>query len=55
MKILESYIIGVIVCRSMTSMNESIMKGDRRGRLRYTPEQRKSMVAAYLASGLSWL
>jgi hypothetical protein len=33
-------------------MNESIMKTDRRGRLRYTPEQKKTMVDAYLASGL---
>lgn len=37
----------------MTPMNESIMKADRRGRLRYTPEQKKTMVDAYLASGLS--
>ncbi len=34
-------------------MNESIMKTDRRGRLRYTPEQKKTMIDAYLASGLS--
>jgi hypothetical protein len=34
-------------------MNESILKSDRRGRLRYTPEQKKTMVDAYLASGLS--
>lgn len=34
-------------------MNESILKADRRGRLRYTPEQKKIMVEAYLASGLS--
>jgi transposase-like protein len=34
-------------------MNESIMKADRRGRLRYTPEQKQTMVAAYRASGLS--
>ena len=52
-KIPDAYIIGVIVCRSMTSMNESIMKSARRGRLRYTPEQKKSMVDAYLGSGLS--
>jgi hypothetical protein len=45
-KIPDAYIIGVIVCRSMTSMNESIMKSARRGRLRYTPERRKFMVAA---------
>jgi transposase-like protein len=29
------------------------MKTDRRGRLRYTSEQKKTMVDAYLASGLS--
>jgi len=34
-------------------MNESIMKTDRRGRLRYTPEQKKTMVEGYQASGLS--
>lgn len=34
-------------------MNESIMKADRRGRLRYTPEQKQTMIDAYLASGLS--
>lgn len=37
----------------MTAMNESIMKTDQRGRLRYTPEQKKTMVDAYLASGLT--
>jgi transposase-like protein len=30
-----------------------MMKTDRRGRLRYTPEQKQTMVAAYRASGLS--
>ena len=34
-------------------MNESMMKADRRGRLRYTPEQKQMMVDAYRASGLS--
>ena len=34
-------------------MNESIMKTDRRGRLRYTPEQKNTIVEAYQASGLS--
>jgi len=34
-------------------MNESIMKSDQRGRLRYTPEQKKTMVDTYRASGLS--
>jgi transposase-like protein len=34
-------------------MNESILKTDRHGRLRYTPEQKKTMVDAYRASGLS--
>ena len=37
----------------MTPMNESILKADRLGRLRYTPEQKKTMVDAYLVSGLS--
>ncbi len=36
-----------------TAINEFIMKTDRRGRLRYTPEQKKTMVDAYLVSGLS--
>ena len=34
-------------------MNESIMKTDRRGRLRYTEEQKSTMIEAYRASGLS--
>jgi len=34
-------------------MNESIVKTDRRGRMRYAPEQKRSMVDAYLSSGLS--
>lgn len=34
-------------------MNESLLKTDRIGRLRYTPEQKKTMVDAYRASGLS--
>jgi transposase-like protein len=34
-------------------MNESILKTDQIGRLRYTPEQKKTMVDAYRASGLS--
>lgn len=34
-------------------MNESIMKTDGRGRLRYTPEQKMTMVDAYRCSGLS--
>ena len=37
----------------MTLMNESLLKTDRIGRLRYTPEQKKTMVDAYRASGLS--
>jgi transposase-like protein len=37
----------------MTDMNEVILKADRRGRLRYTPEQKQVLVAAYEASGLS--
>lgn len=34
-------------------MNESLLKSDRQRRLRYTPDQKKTMVDAYLASGLS--
>lgn len=37
----------------MTATNDSIMKADRRGRLRYSPEQRTALVEAYQASGLS--
>ena len=37
----------------MTLMNESLLKTDRIGRLRYTPEQKKTMLDAYRASGLS--
>ena len=37
----------------MTPMNESLMKTDRRGRLRYTPEQKKTMIEAFQSSGLS--
>lgn len=37
----------------MTEMNEVILKADRRGRLRYTAEQKQTLVEAYEASGLS--
>jgi transposase-like protein len=37
----------------MTPMNESVLKTDQIGRLRYTSEQKKTMVDAYRASGLS--
>jgi transposase-like protein len=37
----------------MTDMNEVILKADRRGRLRYTPEQKQALIEAYEASGLS--
>lgn len=33
--------------------NDTIMKADRRGRLRFSPEQRTSLLKAYQASGLS--
>ena len=33
-------------------MNESIMKTDRLGRLRYAPEQKAAIIEAYLASGM---
>ena len=35
----------------MTSMNESIMKTDKRGCLRYTPKQKRFIFEAYQASG----
>lgn len=34
-------------------MNDSLLKTDKIGRLRYTSEQKKTMVDAYWASGLS--
>ena len=34
-------------------MNKAILKSDRRGRLRYTPDQREALVKACQASGLS--
>ncbi len=34
-------------------MNESVLKTDKIGRLRYTSEQKKTMIEAYRASGLS--
>lgn len=34
-------------------MNDTIMKSDRRGRLRYTPEQKAALMDAYQSSGLS--
>ena len=37
----------------MTDMNAVILKADRRGRLRYTPEQKQALIDAYEASGLS--
>jgi len=40
----------------MTEMNETngvILKTDRRGRLRYSPEQKQAFIEAFEASGLS--
>lgn len=37
----------------MTATNDRIIKSDRRGRLRYTPDQREALVKACQASGLS--
>jgi hypothetical protein len=37
----------------MSATDESIVKADRRGRLRYTTEQKAALVEAYQASGLS--
>ncbi len=45
--------MGVIVRESMAPMNEPVLKIDRIGRLRYTSNQKKTMVDAYRAGGLS--
>jgi Transposase len=37
----------------MTATNNTILKSDRRGRLRYSMEQKVALVAAYQSSGLS--
>jgi len=37
----------------MTATNEMIMKADRRGRLRYTTEQKAALMAAFDTSGVS--
>jgi hypothetical protein len=37
----------------MTDMNEVILKADRHGRLRQTPEQKQALIEAYETSGLS--
>ncbi|MCU0753470.1 MAG: hypothetical protein MUC40_10715 [Akkermansiaceae bacterium] len=37
----------------MTDMNGVILKADRRGCLRHTPVQKRKLVEAYEASGLS--
>jgi hypothetical protein len=37
----------------MTATNDGIIKSDRRGRLRYTSDQRKTLVKACQASALS--
>ena len=37
----------------MTATHDTIMKADRRGRLRFSPEQRAALLKAYQASGLS--
>jgi transposase-like protein len=37
----------------MNTTDESIVKADRRGRLRYTTEQKTALVEAYQSSGLS--
>ena len=45
--------VAVIVAAGMTETPEMILKADRRGRLRFTHEQRSAMLEAYDASGLS--
>jgi hypothetical protein len=37
----------------MTATNHAILKSDRRGRLRYSKEQKSALVEAYQTSGLS--
>lgn len=37
----------------MTAAHDSILKADRRGRLRYSAEQRSALVEAFQSSGLS--
>lgn len=37
----------------MSSLNEAIVRADRRGRLRYTDQQRDAMLDAFSRSGLS--
>lgn len=37
----------------MTATHDSILKADRRGRLRYSAEQRSALVEAFQSSGLS--
>ena len=37
----------------MNATHDSLVKIDRRGRLRYAPEQRAALIEAYVASGLS--
>jgi transposase-like protein len=37
----------------MTATDDSILKADRRGRLRYSAEQRSALVEAFQSSGLS--
>lgn len=45
--------IAVIALRIMTATSNAILKSDRRGRLRYSTEQKSAMVEAYQSSGLS--
>jgi hypothetical protein len=37
----------------MNARQDSLVKFERRGRLRYAPEQKAALVEAYAASGLS--
>lgn len=37
----------------MNATHDSLVKFDRRGRLRYAPEQKSALIEAYAASGLS--
>ena len=50
---MAGWCIAVIVWDAMTETQDIILKSDRRGRIRFTPEQRTAILDAYDASGLS--
>ena len=46
-------VIALIAMTDTNESNEAIIRADRRGRLRYTKEQKEALLAAYRDSGLS--